>query len=645
MRLAFGLAAWLLLVSPASAYYYYVHFTSRSAPFSPIPEKFDLNALQNKTVSFFVSDQAPVLAEGDSFLAVISEVRSAGKVWNDIATSDLRLAYGGLYTAGAVQNAPGINVEFSDDIPPGLVAISGPEVRASATQGPNGVFVPIVRSRMLLKRDLTQWLPGGAVSSFSEFFFTTLVHEFGHTLGLQHTLASSVMSTAITSASTKASPIAADDVAGISGLYPAAGYLAGVGSLRGRVTLNNGTGVNMASVVALSASNPAVSALTNPDGTFQIDGINPGQYFIYAHPLPPPEQGEPYPANITPPVDAKNAQFLAGPNFTTQFYPGTRDWTQAQPVFVYAGNVTSAINFNVVQRNTAFISSVSTYGYSSTGIPEPSPPLNVGVKAALVARGNTGLLQSNGQLTPGLSIGMIGTPALVYDWQPYTQQFIQFAVLVSNTTGPGPKHLLFSTPNDLYVLPSGFNVTITSPPSIASVNGAFDSNGNRVVLVSGSNLFSDTRILFDGLPGTITGTASDGSLLVTPPNAPGNYTSTVVALNSDGQSSLFLQGPAPPPYTFDPAPLPSLTVSPAFLTAGADTQVDILGTNTNFDAQTVVGFGSSDVVVKKVQVISPTHITATVAAPSFIPTTAINLTNGLRVISQSLGSSIVSAQP
>ena len=42
----------------------------------------------------------------------------------------------------------------------------------------------------------------------------------------------------------------------------------------------DGTGVNLASVVALWPSGTAISGMTRPDGTYRIEGVPPGQYFV-----------------------------------------------------------------------------------------------------------------------------------------------------------------------------------------------------------------------------------------------------------------------------------------------------------------------------------------------------------------------------
>jgi hypothetical protein len=632
----------LLLASSGSAYYYYVHYPSANGPFTPIFERFDLNALANKTVYYFVSDQAPSpMVAGDSYQAVLGEIRAASQVWNNVSTSALRLGYGGVFTVGTNETSPGIDVVFSQEIPPGLWALSGPSVRGSVTQGPNGPFVPIVRSKMMLSANMV----GTTGASWTEAFFTTVVHEFGHTLGLQHTLTSAVMSTIVTSAATHATPLAQDDITAISLLYPTGAFAGSTGSISGTVTAN-GVGVNLASVVAISPSNQAISALTNPDGSYTIDGIPPGQYYVYAHPLPPSLMGESYPANVYPPLDNNGNAIPAGPSFTSQFYPGTRDWTQAQAVFVYQGNVTSQVSFSVTPRNAPAISSVRTYGYSSTSVPETSPPLLDGVPATIVATGNTGLLQ-NGNITPGLTVGMLGTPAQIYGVQPYYQQYLAFDVMVGNVTGPGPKHLLFETPDDMYVLPSGFTVVVNQPPSITSVTPSYDNNGNRVVLVSGSNFSSDTRIVFNGLAGNVEGTTPDGRLIVQPPQGPGSSVAAVVALNDDGQSSLFLQGSYPTTYTYDPASTPSLSVTPQYLLPGTQTLVDVYGQNTNFDSQVSVGFGTSDVQVSNITVLSPTHlqVTATSLLSAPLLTTRVNVTDGLNVIAQSLGFPVQFQQP
>lgn len=635
-RIAVLIAAALAFSTTAPAYYYYTHFTSRYGPTIPVPERFDLSSLPNRTIPFFVSDQgASQYAPGESFPALLSQIRSAAKVWNDVDTSDLRIAYGGLYASPPSQSAPAINVDFSDDISPGVLALGGVDLRTDLAAGANGPFVPVVHSRVLVRRDLSQ------TPTYTEAFFLTMVHEFGHTLGLQHTLTSSVMATGVTRSTTKARPLAADDVAGISLLYPAAKYSGTWGTIMGRVT-QGGAGVNLASVVALSANGQGISAFSNPDGTYRIDGLPAGQYYVYAHPLPPPLQGEVSNANVVYPLDANGNPVGPGSPFETQFYPGTRDWTRAVQVFVNSSAPTSGIDFNVQRRSSVPVHSVRAYGYVN-GNAVPSAPLISGVARTTMVANGAGVLQQNA-LTPGLNLGVLGTGAelLSGSVRPYTSGYIQMDLRVSSVNGDGPRHLLFSTPGDLYVLPSAFNVVYTPPPAITSVSPTTDSNGNRAVLVSGTNLSSDTRVWFDGVPGALQGVQSDGRLLVTPPFAPGAYRAVVTALNPDGQSSLFTQATSPVTYIYDPADSPALSVTPLNLASGSDTQVDVTGVNTNFvDGQTTVGFGSSDVVVKKVTVLSPTHLVATVTSNgAAAQTSSINITTGLQVISQTLGTSI-----
>ncbi len=645
------LAASFALSGNASAYYYYLFFTNGLQ--SPAaPARFDLNALVNNTLPFYISNQGPsALTAGDSFQAIVSEVRAAANVWNGVSTSALRLSYGGLYTLGRIDNSPSVDVEFYDDLPPGLLALGAPNSLASPVSGANGTFVPITRSLLLLPSDMTKLPIYGATPSYNEAFFVTLVHEFGHTMGLQHTLASSVMSTLTTTASSKASPLGADDIAALSLLYPAPNYLATVGSISGRVTMN-GVGLGLASVVAISATNAAVSTLTNPDGTYTIGGITPGPYYVYAHPLPPANtaygestpdniyfprdpNGNPIPPNYDPLTNAFATQFYSGPS-------GTRNWQQAQSLPVTAGTNTAGVNFAVSQRASESIYSVRTYGSTSVQpvIYSSPAPVMLGSQnlIPLVATG-AGLLQSNQTVTPGLSISTLGQVAQLGDLAAFPPPYPYIEVFVMYTSlgvGPGPKHLLFSTPNDLYVLPSAFTAVVAPAPFITSVAPTFDSSGNRAVVVAGTNLGLSTRILFDGLAGTIEAQNPDGSLLVTPPPALGSYTASVVALNPDSQSSLFVQQ-TPPTYTYDPAGTPSITVSPSVMTPGAPVTVSVLGVNTNFSALTQVGFGTSDIVVQQVTVQSPTQLSIVVTPNVPVTTNMITLTTGLGIISQALG--------
>jgi hypothetical protein len=218
-------------------------------------------------------------------------------------------------------------------------------------------------------------------------------------------------------------------------------------------------------------------------------------------------------------------------------------------------------------------------------------------------------------------------------------------VSVNFTAGAGQKHLLFSTPGNLYVLPAGFTVVQAPAPIISALAPAVDGNGNPAVAMAGQQFTSSTQVFFDGLPAVIQSQSSN-LLIVTPPPAPAGYTAAVAVFNADGQSSLFLT-PTAPTYTypgnvyFSLAANPSLVVSPSSIPAGGSVTVNVQGVNTNFvQGVTTVGFGTSDVPVTQITVNSPTQLTVVVTPNVSVSSANITITTGLEVISQALGSPI-----
>ena len=600
------------LSSMASGYYYWTFFPNHYGPFTPVQAKYDLNALSAKTVYYFISDQGPSgFVPGDSYPALVSQIRAAAAVWDGVASSDLRVKFGGISTAGTPQAAPGIDVVFDDNIPPGIYA----QTRLTLPNDLSGVaagaepFVPIQRATIQFYKNLNAALPSPQ-ASYQDFFFTTLVHEFGHALGLQHTLTSAVMSTGPTRGTSKAQPLAADDIAGLSLLYPAAGWVASTGVIQGRVVLQ-ASGVNMASVVALSTNGTVVSTLSNPDGTYKIAGLPLGQYYVYVHPLPPAQQGEVTPANIVLPVDAQKNPFAANIQFDTQFFPGTRDWTQATLLSVAPGAVLDGINFSMQKRNGPIIYAVTTYGYFGPvgqQVAVAEPPFPVGARKTLVFSG-PGMVQG-GRVTPGLNITAIGSAALaepgtlVYYGNFSGYDYSYMTVDANPVQSSTPVALAMTTANDLFVLPAALSVVPAAPPAITSVIGSTDAQGNPTAVIVGANLKS-TRILLDGVPADIRSVAGDGSsVTVAAPPALGSYNAVVAAFGSDGQSSTQALGPAVPPFfNYGPQDNQFISVDKPNLAAGTDSTLDISGFNLNFvDGQVAVGFGSSDIVVKKIWV-------------------------------------------
>lgn len=648
---AIRIAALALAVSGcASAYYHFSRFTSRLTPLRPVVEKFDLNTLPNHTLPWFIGDFSGLqLGPGDSLPSLISQIRAAARIWSEVESSDLRLAFGG-FSGGvtAPGSAPSLDVLFAE-VPPGLVAMGGPTVRAEF----NGDFVPIVKSVVMIQPDLS------IRPSYTEALYTTLVHEFGHALGLQHTFTSGVMSTSITRAVGKSKILTADDIAGLSLLYPRPGYTATTGVISGRVQTTGGAPVQLASVVAIAANGAAVSTLTNPDGTYRIEGLPaPRTYYVYVHPLPPPREGQTTPGDIVAPLDPDGRPLAAGLPFDTVFYTanggassGTRDAVFATQVPAAAGTPTENINFAVRQKADYGIHSVETLAFQGTQVLRPAY-LNGSMATPRVYATGPGLISTAGGPVSGLTATVLGGASLFVSPHPSDSRWVQLSVnpqtlLISSDSA---RHVVFSANNDIYVRPSAFFHVERPAPQILGVSPAVEGT-TRVAMVLGTNFTAETRILFDGVAGQVRAidvAPGVARLTVIPPAGVVGHRAVVAALNADGQSSLVFpveQATYVYPAEGSAPPLSVAGITPNLLPAGTESTIRIDGFFP--DPQVTVGFGNSDVTVRRVWVQNSSRLWINVAVAANAQPAAANLTilSGLQLLSQPFAISVQPPQP
>jgi uncharacterized protein (TIGR03437 family) len=641
-----------LAATPAGAYYHYVHYLQ--TPYNtPVFEKFDLTQLPNKTVTFLVTDPGPAkLGVNDDFASVLSQIKQAAAVWNGVSSSDLRVHFGGeeapiqgVNTPSGSQaltdqatgvlgagSTPGGDVVFAD-LPPGLLGMGGVTASTAPANSPSGPFFPVVRSTILLTNDTSQ-APG---PSYMESFYTTAIHEMGHALGLQHTFVGAAMSYSVIRNTSHANPIDQDDIAGLLVLYGNAAYGATVGSISGQVT-SNGQPVVMASVVAITPAGPGISTLTRPDGTYTIDGLAPGSYWVYVNPLPPD-------ANIRGPYDPTGQPIPWSGPFETLFYPGTRNPQQFGMVDVDVKTPATGIDFSVGPRSAVPMYDITTYSYSAAGVPAAPALVNTNNATATIAA------QAFGTDTPvPQSITVLGGFANP-QFQPYSSPvalaiYLQLPLIA----GTGPRHILFDFGNDMYVLPDGLTLVAKDPPAIGSVT----PNANGTVTVTGTSFGPASSVYFDGLPtlaqAPLSGDATQGSLTVTPPPGYSGQNANVIVYDlGDGQNSTIYQAQNPPTYSYPViSGVPQITMAQSSLPAGVTAMMDIVATNMQFvDGQVTLGFGTSDIAVHRVTVLSPTHILANaeVAPGTAIGSTPVSIISGFQTIFEAAAFQVQAANP
>jgi len=282
--LALGLAAVLLLVPADSALAYL------KLGFAMNGQSFILKWGQTP-VSYFVSSVGVPGVTPNDFQAAVSR---AFTTWQAVPTSSIAFQFGG-YTS----NLPG-----EDDGRSTLGFLNQPQldrVLASTSFLVDAVTGELVESDIFFNSAFP-WSVAPAGEQNRWDLESIALHEIGHFSGLGH---SALGETEMASGGRRVLSVAAvmfpialgpgdismrtlrpDDIAGISDLYPDAGFNDNTGSVSGKVT-KNGSGVFGAHVVAFDIARGEMVAnfSLRADGQFSIAGLRPGPHLVRIEPL------------------------------------------------------------------------------------------------------------------------------------------------------------------------------------------------------------------------------------------------------------------------------------------------------------------------------------------------------------------------
>ncbi|MBK9165875.1 MAG: matrixin family metalloprotease [Bryobacterales bacterium] len=602
----------VMACSPALPYGHFVEYSTRTAPFRAIPQKYNVGALPDRSLPVFVAESAVSTMPRESLASVLNLVRDGVNVWDRVPSSALRVTFGGLRQSGLPAASPAVQIEF-DELDPLTLGITYTTTvdgePAGTEQSP---FRPIANAFVRLNQDLRLW--EGNPNRY-ESLFLTIVHELGHALGLQHTFTASAMATEVTRATSWVRPLEADDIAGISELYPVDGYAARHGAIAGRIVFDDTLeGVHLASVVAISPSGSAVSALTDPGGFYRIAGLTPGTYQLYVHPLP--ASGRTTAAgDIAFPLSADGVPLPPSAPFATVFFAGGQGVTDpllGSYLTVAAGSTVGDVNLPVTRRAIYPFSPVTLYSFFGQQAVRPGfvdTSSNGISRMVAVSRG----LASNNLPAPGLRVSFLGGTPVLAGLSAYAGETLIIDISATSTFGGvGPRHAVFALSGDIYVRPNAIRLVAGGPPRIEQVT--VRENGARRLAVTGQRLSAATAFFLDGVRAPVAGREEGGTILLDIPPGLSNHRAILTAANPDGQNSMFVQSADPPAHVYGFGEPGSIRLAPSQVPAGTDTLVEIIGAGTGFvPGLTSLGVGSPEVRIRGMWVTGPDRILANVA--------------------------------
>lgn len=284
-RMAVMLVLLLAIAEPARAYLEFSFTTFRG----------EVVTLQWDTatpVRYFVTDRG---VPGVSASAFQSTIARAFDTWQAVPTAAIRFQFAGFTSAEP----------FEDDDRSVLGFQNEPELER--VLGATGFVVDTLTGEIVESDIFFNAAFGWSTASAGEpgrfDLESVALHEIGHFLGLGHSAlgetellpndrrrvlatGSVMFPISFGPGNTADRVLQADDIAGVSDLYPDGDFRDDTGAARGRVT-RGGRPLFGAHVVAFNAATGALIGgfSANNDGEFQIAGLTPGPHVIRVEPL------------------------------------------------------------------------------------------------------------------------------------------------------------------------------------------------------------------------------------------------------------------------------------------------------------------------------------------------------------------------